>query len=274
MIIDINNKVKDFLCKSWDGFKLTKLDEIFNRKEPQVSLAILSWLRTEKLLKMLDHWHNNRFIKSNMSLMVQGGKYLPEDIKLKIKKNLNGFDSHNVYYTEANAGTGKPRKEMIYDALKFNTPYIMTTDDDMTFPLGSIEALIYVLELFDDVGAVCMWCEPNVAGHAVVDKKIQRLSLTPPLCRVDIMGSATMCMKREIFEKVIPDENYFVGWGDFDFCMQLKESGWKLLVLAIPDFKAINNYGGPEEYHKFRYKREHSINSANLFYKKWGIRIL
>ena len=162
----------------------------------------------------------------------------------------------------------------INDALKFNTPYIMTTDDDMTFPLGSIEALIYVLELFDDVGAVCMWCEPNVAGHAVVDKKIQRLSLTPPLCRVDIMGSATMCMKREIFEKVIPDENYFVGWGDFDFCMQLKESGWKLLVLAIPDFKAINNYGGPEEYHKFRYKREHSINSANLFYKKWGIRIL
>jgi len=105
-------------------------------------------------------------------------------------------------------------------------------------------------------------------------RQIIKKQLKPPINDVDIMGSATMMMKREIFDSVDLDPNYFIGWGDFDFCMQMKKAGWKLKVLALPNFKAINDYGGSEEYRKFRYRPEHSRNSADLFYKKWEIRIL
>ena len=77
-----------------------------------------------------------------------------------------------------------------------------------------------------------------------------------------------------MFEDIDLDPNYYIGWGDFDFCMQIKEAGWKIAVLSLPSFKSINDCGGPDEYSKYRMNPQHSKNSMRRFYKKWGISII
>lgn len=275
------NETIELLCKEWKGFNREKLEEIFNRRSPQVSLAMLSWMRTNKLKKSLDYWNSKHNMdRLNIALMVQEGGKFDKSKQKSIVNKCSKFNRHRVMFTDKNNGTGKPRHQIVHKALHFDTPYIMTTDDDMLFPFGILESQIYVLEKYKNIAAVCSWCEPNVSGHVVRKGKILKKQLNSPIdFNVDIMGSATMMMKREIFDNndltpVDLDPDYFIGWGDFDFCMQLKTSGWKMAVFALKNFRPINDYGGPSEYKQFRYKAEHSKNSAKLFHEKWGIKIL
>jgi len=160
-ITDVINK----LHKDMKKFDKEKLEEIFLRTSPQVSLAMLSWLRLPKLSISLNYWTRNHDLnRLNIALMVQEGAKLDQKTKHSIVEKCSKFNKHIVEFTDKNRGTGGPRHSMVHKALSFDTPYIMTTDDDMLFPTGLLEAQIYILETYPDVGAVCSWAVPNAAG--------------------------------------------------------------------------------------------------------------
>lgn len=277
---DIKNKVskKDIikeLCNKWDGFNPKTLKRVVYERKPILSVAMLSLYRVDKLLSMMNHWGDNRYIKSNLALNIQGCENIDKRSIKVIKKYLKKyFNESKVFYNEGNFGTGVPRYDMVHKALDFNTPYIMTTDDDMFFPPGSIEAQISILEDNPEIGAVDIWCHPNLNAWDMGENSMRFRQPISPFGYVDAMGSATMIMRREVFKTSDLDPEYFIGWGDIDFCMQMRKAGWKLAILALEGYKAINsNLDNPKEYKSIRYNEQHAINSGNRFFKKWGKRI-
>jgi GT2 family glycosyltransferase len=205
---------------------------------------------------------------------VQGQEWLKPIHKDLIEEKVeNYFDKSHLIFTHSNRGTGLPRHNMVHKALDFNTPYIMTTDDDMFFPPGSVEALISILEDNPELGAIDLWVHPNLNAWFMRPNKMQYKQPKQPFEYVDGMGSATMIMRREVFETCDYDINYYVGWADIDFCMQMRKSNWKLGILAIPEYKAFNYKGrGTDDYRKYtqyRHDAQHAGNSSIRFQEKW-----
>jgi len=266
------------LTKMWTGFNRGTLERVFNSEKTILSVAMLSLLRTNTMLNMLDHWDRNRFIKSNIAFNVQGKEWLSDIKKDQIEDKVEEyFDRSFLNFTFSNRGTGVPRHNIVHEALKFDTPYIMTTDDDMFFPPGSIEALISILEDHPDYGAVDLWVHPNLNAWFKGQSKMVYKQPKSPFGLVDGMGSASMIMRREVFETCDYDHLYYVGWADIDFCMQMRKSNWKLGILAIPDYKALNfKNKGSESYKKYRtyrHDQQHAGNSSVRFQQKWHLQI-
>jgi GT2 family glycosyltransferase len=262
----------------WNKFDNKKLPnfyslkEVMNEKETILSVAMLSLYRTNKLLEMMNHWGDSRFIKSNLSLRVQGSELLGNSDRKLIKKTAKkNFQETSIFYNEENRGSGQPRHEMVHKALEYNTPYIMTTDDDMFFPPGSIESQISILKDNSDIGAVTFWCSPNLNFWDAIGNRMIPRQPTPPFDFGDAVGSGTMVMKREIFDTCDLDPGYFVGWGDLDFCMQIRKAGWKIGMLCIPGFKALNDSrGNTPKYRENRYNKIWAEESRKRFYGKWN----
>ena len=264
----------DRLIKMWDGFDRKALEKVYSAKEPLVSFVMLSWLRYEKLIKTLYHFLDTVKIPMNIALRVQGTERVDKKLRARILEALSGFRNIHVSFREKNHGSGVPRWEMLQEAKKFETPYIAFTDDDMLVKKGETEAKISLLKSRPKLGAVASWCSPGYAAWNIVGKNLLNRHPRSPFDYVDACGSATTIMRSKVFENCDLDKGYYVGWGDFDLCMQLRKQGWKIAILALPDLKAVNNVAGdPAEYRKVRYNSKHAANSAARFFNKWRIKI-
>jgi len=272
--VDIETLIKK-LSSMWNGFNPDTYRRILNTEKTILSVAMLSLIRTNKLLAMMAHWNDYRYISSNLALRVQAAEHLNQEQREEINFWANKvFDLTKVKFTHGNEGSGAPRHEMVQEALNFNTPYIMTTDDDMFFPMGSIELLISVLEDNPELGAIDLYCFPNLNAWEIGEREMRYRPPKQGLDYCDAMGSATMIIRREVFDTCNLDPDYFVGWGDIDFCVQMRKEGWKLAILTIPDYMAFNDTkGSPESYKEIRNNIEYARKSAKRFKEKWGIEI-
>jgi GT2 family glycosyltransferase len=262
------------LIKMWDGFDRNSLEKIYSVDKPIISLVMLSWLRFDKLIKTLNHFTDTVKIPLNIALRIQGSEKLKKVQRKKIAQAIDKFEDSFISFREQNHGSGEPRWEMLQEAKKFNTPYIMFTDDDMLFPRGSIEAKLSILNSKKKLGACASWCSPGYTAWNVVGKNILPRQPRPPFDYVDAMGSATTIMKSKVFEKCDYDKKYYVGWGDFDLCMQLRQNNWKCAILALSELKAINDVkDDPPEYRQTRYNKKYAEKSSKRFLSKWGIKI-
>lgn len=264
----------DRLIKMWDGFDRDALEGVYSSKKPLVSIVMLSWLRYEKLIKILNHFIDTVNFPMNIALRVQGSERVDKELRNRIMEALDGFNEFHVSFREKNHGSGQPRWEMLQEAKKFRTPYIAFTDDDMIFPKGSYEAKVSLLKSRPKLGAVASWCSPGYAAWNIVGKNLLNRPPRSPFDYVNACGSATTIMRSSVFENCDYDKGYVVGWGDFDLCMQLRKQGWRIAILALPELKAVNWVAGdPPEYRQTRYNSNHAANSAARFLKKWGIKI-
>lgn len=261
------------LSSMWNGFNPDTYRRVLNSNKTLLSVAMLSLIRTDKLLAMLAHWTDYRYIDTNLALRVQGAENVNKESREEIMFWANkAFNLTKVKFTHGNKGSGVPRHEMVQEALSYKTPYIMTTDDDMFFPMGSIELLISILEDNPKLGAIDLYCFPNLNAWEIGEKTMQYRPPKQGLDYCDAMGSASMIIRREVFDTCNLDPGYFVGWGDIDFCVQMRKVGWELAILTIPGYTAFNDtQGSPKAYKKIRNNVEYARNSAEKFREKWGL---
>jgi len=118
-----------------------------------------------------------------------------------------------------------------------------------------------------------MWVHPNLNAWFIGKEKMVFKQPKQPFGLVDGMGSASMIIRREVFDSCDYDHLYYVGWADIDFCMQMRKNNWKLGILALKDYKAFNFKGrGTDDYKKYRQYRhdqQHAGNSSVRFQTKW-----
>lgn len=274
-------KIKE-LCKLYNGFNEKTINEIKNSKTPLITVTMLSFMRLHVLKATLREFLNCG-IPLNFCLRVQGTELLSRTDRIEILDLVSNFYAFDVQFTHKNHGTGYPRNDLMQRAFKhFDAPYVMATDDDMSFPPNAFVALASLLQNRNKFGAISMDVRPQYNAWFIIKKEIEGFNSRwttrqpkPPFdSNVDAMGSAPAMFRREVLKKCIADPNYHVGLWDIDFYHQLKCAGWRLGILKIPGFYATNKKGGDVNYCKVRYNKKEVQKSIEYFRKKWNVYVI
>lgn len=242
-------------------------------KEPIITVAMLSFRRVPSLLKCLKSLESQN-ISMNLVLRVQGEEDLTPQDKSQILEAVRFFKNHKVMFTPGNEGVGPPRHELLKMAREFNTRYVAIGDDDMWYPSNMYEVLMGLIDMDEKLGVVGCWCKPAYPAWHIEDKTLVGRKITKfPVEYVDALGSATMLMKKEVLDTCAWEKRMVVGWADLEFCMQIRNQGWKLAILSNNEVVAQNNYVGDEVYDATRRNKNIHDASKKVFVEKWGMDI-
>lgn len=275
MLLKPSEKKLEYLLNAFDGFSRKTVKRVISTDKPMVTVVMLNWLRWNVFMGTLDHIISRQTTPMNISMIVQecSGITRQNLVKEKLKK----FHNYVVRFTKNNRGTGPPRHEALHKALdKFDAPYIHFTDDDMRLPRFAAELMVSVLEDNPKLGAVNIKTHPN-SNIWVINKRKQLECRKPNPDKIFhkslALGSATMVVRREVFETCDIDKEYKIGCADIDFGMQMTKAGWECAMLTIPEWFAVNVKGGSYDYNKIRYNRLIIAESAGRFQNKWGYKL-
>lgn len=241
--------------------------------KPKLAILMLSWRRFGMLLESLRELPPTFNQPVHLILRVQGMEDLTEEDKQAVHEAARGFTSTDIYFTRDNVGTAAARLDLIHRGVKAGYEYLMFTDDDISFPPGGIDYQIYVLDKYPEIGSISL----RPGGI----KKIQVVSeegvclttyedVGEPICEVYLVGSASIMFRSTLYTEhlVAPDPAYYIGTWDWDFVLQIRETGYKVCV--ITDKKIVNKRGGDEIYRKKRRNKKYVKENRILFIEKWG----
>lgn len=260
------------LLENFDCFNKSTVKRVLFTEIPLISIVMLSWKRWNVFMDTMDHIISRQTTPMNISLTVQECSNQVERRNVMMK--LGEFNDSIVRFTRKNQGTGKPRHDTIHRALdKFDTPYIHFTDDDMRLPRFAQELMVSILEDRPEYGAINIKTNPN--SNIWIMNELNELEAIKPDPYKNFndslaLGSATMVIRREVFETCDYDKHYFIGCADIDLGMQMAKAGWKCGMITIPGWHAANIKGGEEAYEKVRYNEKTIEKSIERFKEKWG----
>ena len=265
---------KRLIMKKKDKIDIPKI----MKKLPILHVSMLSWLRVDKLLSSLQRLSNFN-IKLTMLLRVQGSERLSKSVRTEILGRAAKISKQNkVIFTKINEGTAGPRKKMIEHYMKqYKSPYLLTLDDDMIVPENGLAKMLTFLEQNKDFGAVSLGHTRSKRKLRIINKK-NRLSEVilssgnKGVFEVAVMGSASMIVRRSVFNDCSIDDKYHIGMWDFDLNMQMRKRGWRQGVMYDRALLAINDtQGSTNEYRESRYNKKHVRDSINRFQRKWKV---
>ena len=250
-------------------------NSISTKSKAPLTLAMLSWIRPDKLIQTLTTLHETLTIPINLTLMVQGCETLNSQQKKVIKELSSRFYRSDVFYTKGNIGTGPARKSLVERSLnRFQSPYINLADDDTYYTKGSVEAAIELMNKDLSIGVVGIRYKPKiyVLNSIINPCSISMKPVTSSMEYVDSTGSASAIIRREVFDLCKIDSDYKLGQWDLDLFLQARSVGWKIVnYQSFNGMKAINNWGGSKEYRVGRMNRTEINKSIKLFKQKWGL---
>jgi N-acetylglucosaminyl-diphospho-decaprenol L-rhamnosyltransferase len=170
--------------------------------------------------------------------------------------------------------------------------YCLLLNEDSEVRKGTVEALMEALEadpaagaaggrLFDGDGNpyACAWRFPGVrtavVGALFLHRRLTVQSDTDRTSEVDWVQSSAMLVRRDAARQVgFLDPEFFVYFDECDFCLRLRQAGWK--TLFVPGAEAVHHdqlatdlsAGLPRivEFHRNRdlYMRKHHSRPAAL----------
>jgi len=245
----------------------------------RITVCMVTYMRYDILLRSLEKYLSLN-VPINMILWINQVKSMPMNIKQRVDELCSRFSGHSIMCSDRNMGTGYPRFMMLNKAYhEFKTDYVMTTDDDIIFNSDNelvLGATVLDQDKYKDYGGIGLWVNPE---HPIVTKNDNKINLVAPsegFHDVDLLGAATMTIRRDVLEYCNCDPRYIIGLVDWDFSMSILSKGWKLGLVCDDRFKPDNDpgqYKHNTEYKKCRMNKDIIDNSKKLFNDKWGIQI-
>ncbi len=240
---------------------------------PQITVAIVSWLLEERLIKTLLSIPKTTSLPLNLCLHVQGEEQIDDTMKQRIIAAAEGFIEKDIYFSSGNGGIAPPRARNLVRAAK--TSYIFMSDNDMDYCKGTIDAELTFLESHKNFGMVDV-LNNQVHWHRTVNgTKVTCIpidSVTTEYSEVDLIGGTSQLIRQEValIEGII-DTRYFIGSWDFDFSMNVRAKGWKVATLNDRKLIAINDKSDRTGTYKRAKLNEAKIQvGRKLFESKWG----
>ena len=267
--------MKNWTREEWEASNIMWGDIIDKvPAEPEITVVMVSWLRFQGLLETLKTLSNCP-VPLNLSLALQGTERLSLEQREEVKIVCEGFCGHNIVWSTGNRGSVPKRREVADIALrKFSANYLLYTDDDVDIPHLGIISLLSSIKSLSDYGALSL-SHTNQKVILKLDQdnhvKYSELFLNGHIEDADLCGAASLIVPRKVHELCNFDPGYFVGFGDFDFCLQIRAAGWKLGILKLPHCIVKNRGGGSAEYRSSRCNTDIISKSEELFTSKWGI---
>lgn len=250
-------------------------DFVSEKSDAKLTIAMLSWIRPDKLIKTLTKLDETLTIPINLVLMVQGSEILSNGQKRVIKELASRFYRKDVFFTQGNIGTGPARHHLQKRALtRFSVPYFNFGDDDTYYTSGSVEAAIRLMDNDRSIGVVSIRYKPKVyrLDNQLCPRVLSPVAATSSVEYVDSTGSASAIIRREVFDLCSVDPEYKLGQWDLDFFLQARSVGWKVVnYKSFSGMRAINDFGGSAEYRAGRMNRGKINESIKRFKQKWGL---
>ena len=241
--------------------------------EPQVTVAIISWMREERLVRTLLNISRSTSLPLNLCLHVQGEEKVTQAMKRKIKEAASGFVNVDIYSSSGNGGIAPPRAANLKRAAK--TPFVFMSDNDMEYKDGTIDAELEFLLSHPEHGMVDILHNQLIYHRTVDGTKVICTSIdtvTEPYTDVDLIGGTSQLIRQEVaLTPNIIDIRYFIGSWDFDFSMNVRKAGWKIATLNNREFVSYNDRGDRHNnYGKTKNNKELIQEGRKLFESKWG----
>lgn len=240
---------------------------------PQITVAIVSWLLEERLIKTLKSIPNTTSLPLNLCLLVQGEEQVKSVTKQEIIDSASGFVEKDIYFCSGNGGIAPPRAANLKRAAK--TPYVFMSDNDMDYRPGTLEAELEFLQTHPDYGMVDiihnqLVYHRNVKGTRVICTPLDEI--TEPFATVDLIGGTSQLIRQKIaLTPNIIDTRYFIGSWDFDFSMNVRSRGWKIATLTDKNLIALNDRSmRTNKYAAHKTNKEIIEVGRRLFESKWG----
>jgi hypothetical protein len=220
--------------------------------KPLITVAIVSWLCEERLIKTLRSIPKTTSLPLNLCLHVQGDE--------RISASTNG-------------GIAPPRAFNLKKAAK--TPFVFMSDNDMDYQKGTIDAELAFLQVHPEFGMVDVMHNQLVYYRTVEGTKVICTSIETireEFAEVDLIGGTSQLIRQEV--ALIPDIidiRYFIGSWDFDFSMNVRKAGWKIATLTARKLIAYNDHSLRDpNYSQSKLNREVIEHGRRLFESKWG----
>jgi GT2 family glycosyltransferase len=240
---------------------------------PLITVAIVSWLLEERLIKTLQSIPKTTALPLNLCLHVQGEEQISASTKQRIIDAASGFVEKDIYFSSSNAGIAGPRARNLVRAA--TTDFIFMSDNDMDYRQGTIDAELEFLQSHTDYGMVDV-LNNQVHWHRTVNgTKVTCLpidSINTPFSDVDLIGGTSQLIRQEValIEGII-DTRYCIGSWDFDFSMNVRAKGWKVATLNDRNLVAVNDKTQRSGKYKATKLKEAVIQKGRrLFESKWG----
>lgn len=242
----------------------------------QISIAMINYLREEKLLSTLKTILKNSHIPLSITLQEQGCEDISDIFKKELESILSNFCSFNVKYTKGNIGTAVPRYNTTMDTLEKQFDYTIIIDSDMQIPYSCFEYMFNEIEKRPTYGAISCWCEPNYNGWIISKNKLMLFKLNSnEFHDTDALGTGCVIVRTELFKNAQFNTDLVIGFIDFLWCMEIRnKTSWKMGILSNLKYKLINNRRGDgSKYSQARNNLNEINKSREYFKKKWQINV-
>ena len=222
-----------------------------------------------------------------VDLYVQGPCQLP---------NFKGLDLQvNVIQKKRNMGMAAPCEDSIRNMLERKHAYWAKVDDNALIPSRSIDKMANVLSFERDAGKYNVGCvqlaNDRQASELPCGIRLSRqVKNGLPVfeldrCAIafrkmgkqswvvgDMVGSGHSLFRRDVFERgVRPDQDYFVGYIDFDMCLQMHVRGILCALLTTSQVRKEREGCYPKAYKRIRRHTPVLWESAHIFERKWAV---
>ncbi len=246
-----------------------------NTNKPMITICIVNYLRYETLINTLKKY-SELGVTLNVILWVNDCDRMDQSIRKCLNTIGESFHTFTIMYCKTNMGTGYPRHIMMKRAYyEFDSPYIMTSDDDIMFDSADsliMSATILHQDKYKKYGGMGIWVSPLY--NTLNTSSGKNIKFTEGFHKVDTLGASTMTIRREVLNDAEVDPNYIIGLVDWDFSLSIRKAGWELGLLCDPRFKP-NNIRTKQtlEYENGRWNDKIIKQSKNRFKQKWGISV-
>ncbi|BDQ04195.1 glycosyltransferase family 2 protein [Ignavibacterium sp.] len=211
--------------------------------KPQITVIIINWnglddtIECVKSLKTTDYENYKITIVDNNS---------NEFNKTKLKELQENYKDITLIFNESNLGFSGGNNIGIQQALREGADYILLLNNDTIVEPSSFSKLISVFEHDINAGIASpkinyydfpdlVWSAggkiSKIRGSGFAIGNIKSDSIKEEIKEVSFVSGCCMLIKKDLFNKVgLLDEDFFLYLEDTDFCVRVKEAGFKIYV--------------------------------------------
>ena len=255
-----------------------------NKSRKVVWIVIPTWNRCNDLLECLDSLSQVTYQPLEILVIDNASNDGSADSVFKL------FPDVNVIRLPENLGAPKASNIGFKHALNNGANYVLRLDSDTIVSTGFLEPLVKKAEEDPKIGVISprifYYDPPNLIWYAGVDahpwhfgsvndqinKRVSEISDQSRI--VDYVWGAAMLIKREVLEKTKGfDPDFFIYYEEVDYCLRVKDLGYKLFYLAESEIwhkVGTQNPTAWTGYHwnlsKAKLFRKHAFNKAHLIF--------
>ena len=281
LIITGSKENKEFLKAKLSGPVIINIEELktsgfaeFSVKDKKISIIVLTFNQRKLTKQFIESLQKHTSVKYELIFVDNGSTDNTKEYFEQLQQTNNNV---KYIYNINNIGYAKANNQGIRSS---SGDYVVLLNNDVILTDGWLERLIACAES-DPFAGVVAPCTNKAVGQQVVNynigKKESEIQLFASLLAMKNAGKwfevhrvigFCMLIKKEVLQKIgMLDERFGPGgFEDYDFCLRVKQAGYKIMVASDIFIYHIGGKGYSDNNLDYDRLRQ---NNVTIFIEKW-----